>query len=94
MSIEVTAPTRQKVSRDTLLEIFLGRMSHTLGGRDTLRLRPRFQVARVNAEPNWTIGIVEMTTAETAAYYEALEWTKGRYELDDPPQAKPKRDGQ
>lgn len=88
MSIEVAAPTRQKVSRDTLLEIFLGRMSHTLGGRDTLRLRPRFQVARVKAEPNWTIGIFEMTAAETAAYYEALEWAKECYELDDPPQAR------
>ena len=88
MSINATAPTRQKVAPDTLLELFLERMSYALGGRDTLRLRPRFRVAHVNAEPNWTIGIVEMTTAETAAYYEALEWAKERYELDDPPQAR------
>jgi hypothetical protein len=88
MRIEVTAPSRQKVSRDTLLEIFLERMSHTLGGRDTLRLRQRFQLARVKSEPNWTIGIFEMTATETAAYYEALEWAKQRYELDDPPQAR------
>jgi hypothetical protein len=94
MNIEVTAPTRQKVSRDTLLEIFLGRMSHTLGGRDTLRLRPRFRVAGVKVEPNWTIGIFEMTAADTAAYYEALEWAKERYELDDPQAPEATDDGQ
>ena len=72
---------RQTIALATLAEILIDETTLVLG-RDASFLRARLTIRRRNGTPNWDANIGVAGTAVVAAYLQALEHVKARYDLD------------
>ena len=82
----VVEPRRQDAElwndkRSLAREILIDETTRVLG-RDASFLRARLTIRRRNGTPNWDANIGVAGTAVVAAYLQALEHVKARYDLD------------